>query len=93
MLADSVHAYGAKLGVQIFIRNTTAMRSTRFSPKGKWKRCVPAAFASLRGGGERCFPSLTKYVHAARAQKAGVDVVRHGDRVGCLCSTHEPSYR
>ena len=26
---------------RFFIRNTTATRSTRFSPKGKWKRCVP----------------------------------------------------
>ena len=26
---------------RFFIRNTTAMRSTRFLPKGKWKRCVP----------------------------------------------------
>ena len=41
LLADRVHAYAQSWASRFFIRNTTAMRSTRFSPKGKWKRCVP----------------------------------------------------
>ena len=72
---------------RFFIRNTTAMRSTRFSPKGKWKRCVPdmEAGCSLADScpadqfaqfvKEHPGHTVISYVNTTAAVKAVTDVV------------------
>ena len=45
-LADSVHAYGTKLGVQLFTRSTMWMPSTACSCRRSLTRCVSACITT-----------------------------------------------
>lgn len=94
-LADSVHAYGTKLGVQLFYPeyDVDAINSL----------CMQKKFDEMRQRLHHDMMFFTDEVSeemlmaiidkmcacAVRAQKAGVDVIQiHGDRLnGCLCST------
>ena len=95
LLADSVHAYGAKLGLQIFHPeyDTDAINALFFSGQKDKVR------AALHHDME-CFvnevteDALLQVIEkmcacAVRAEKAGADAIQvHGDRlVGVLCST------
>ena len=80
-LADSVHAYGTKLGIQIFHPeyDVDAINSL-FMQKKFTDEASEEMLMSIIDKMCAC---------AVRAQKAGVDVIQiHGDRLnGCLCST------
>ena len=95
LLADSVHAYGAKLGVQIFHPEYDAGALNTLSAQGE----MAQVRARLHHGmaffvDEVSEDALMRIIEkmcacAVRGQKAGADVIQvHGDRlVGALCST------
>ena len=94
-LADSVHAYGTKLGVQIFHPeyDVDAINSL-FMQKKFDEMCQrlhhDMMFFTDEASEEMLMSIIDKMCACAvRAQKAGVDVIQiHGDRLnGCLCST------
>lgn len=94
-LADSVHAYGAKLGLQLFHPEYDTEAIINFIKQGKRNE----AFAKLHHDRlhftDEVTPeklaSILEHIKACahRAYEAGVDVIEvHGDRVvGSLCST------
>ena len=94
-LADSVHAYGTKLGVQIFHPeyNVDAINSLFMQKKFDEMRQRlhhDMMFFTDEVSEEMLMAIIDKMCACAvRAQKAGVDVIQiHGDRLnGCLCST------
>lgn len=94
-LADSVHAYGAKLGVQIFHPeyDVDAINSLFMQKKFDEMRQRlhhDMMFFTDEASEEMLMSIIDKMCACAvRAQKAGVDVIQiHGDRLnGCLCST------
>ena len=94
-LADSVHAYGTKLGVQLFYPeyNVDAINSLFMQKKFDEMRQRlhhDMMFFTDEVSEEMLMAIIDKMCACAvRAQKAGVDVIQiHGDRLnGCLCST------
>ena len=94
-LADSVHAYGTKLGVQLFHPEYDGDAITRLFMQKKFdemrQRLHHAMmFFTDEVSEEMLMAIIDKMCACAvRAQKAGVDVIQiHGDRLnGCLCST------
>ena len=94
-LADSVHAYGTKLGVQLFHPeyDVDAINSLFMQKKFDEMRQRlhhDMMFFTDEVSEEMLMAIIDKMcVCAVRAQKAGVDVIQiHGDRLnGCLCST------
>ena len=94
-LADSVHAYGTKLGVQIFHPeyDVDAINSLFMQKKFDEMRQRlhhDMMFFTDEASEEMLMAIIDKMCACAvRAQKAGVDVIQiHGDRLnGCLCST------
>lgn len=94
-LADSVHAYGAKLGVQLFHPeyDVDAINSLFMQKKFDEMRQRlhhDMMFFTDEVSEEMLMSIIDKMCACAvRAQKAGVDVIQiHGDRLnGCLCST------
>lgn len=94
-LADSVHAYGAKFGVQIFHPEYDVAALNALFDAGEMGKVR----AQLHHDMDHFVNDITEdalmaiidkmCACAVRAQKAGVDVVSvHGDRlVGALCST------
>ena len=95
LLADRVHAYGAKLGVQIFHPEYDCDAVNALFAQGKMEEVRARLhhdmqFFTDEVSEETLLSIIDKICACAqRAQKAGVDVVQvHGDRlVGCLCST------
>ncbi len=95
VLADSVHAYGAKLGVQIFHPEYDVNALNTLFDNGEMEKVR----AQMHHDMEHFVNDVTEdalmviidkmCACAVRAQKAGVDVIEvHGDRlVGALCST------
>ena len=94
-LADSVHAYGTKLGVQLFHPeyDVDAINSLFMQKKFDEMRQRlhhDMMFFTDEVSEEMLMAIIDKMCTCAvRAQKAGVDVIQiHGDRLnGCLCST------
>ena len=94
-LADSVHAYGTKLGVQLFHPeyDVDAINSLFMQKKFDEMRqrlYHDMMFFTDEVSEEMLMAIIDKMCACAvRAQKAGVDVIQiHGDRLnGCLCST------
>ena len=94
-LADSVHAYGTKLGVQLFHPeyDVDAINSLFMQKKFDEMRQRlhhDMMFFTDEVSEEMLMAIIDKICACAvRAQKAGVDVIQiHGDRLnGCLCST------
>ena len=94
-LADSVHAYGTKLGVQLFHPeyDVDAINSLFMQKKFDEMRQRlhhDMMFFTDEVSEEMLMSIIDKMCACAvRAQKAGVDVIQiHGDRLnGCLCST------
>ena len=94
-LADSVHAYGTKLGVQLFYPeyDVDAINSLFMQKKFDEMRQRlhhDMMFFTDEVSEEMLLAIIDKMCACAvRAQKAGVDVIQiHGDRLnGCLCST------
>ena len=94
-LADSVHAYGTKLGVQLFHPeyDVDAINSLFMQKKFDEMRQRlhhDMMFFTDEVTEEMLMAIIDKMCACAvRAQKAGVDVIQiHGDRLnGCLCST------
>ena len=94
-LADSVHAYGTKLGIQIFHPeyDVDAINSLFMQKKFDEMRHRlhhDMMFFTDEASEEMLMSIIDKMCACAvRAQKAGVDVIQiHGDRLnGCLCST------
>ena len=94
-LADSVHAYGTKLGVQLFYPeyDVDAINSLFMQKKFDEMRQRlhhDMMFFTDEVSEEMLMSIIDKMCACAvRAQKAGVDVIQiHGDRLnGCLCST------
>lgn len=94
-LADSVHAYGTKLGVQLFHPeyDVDAINSLFMQKKFDEMRQRlhhDMMFFTDEVSDEMLMAIIDKMCACAvRAQKAGVDVIQiHGDRLnGCLCST------
>ena len=94
-LADSVHAYGTKLGVQLFHPeyDVDAINSLVMQKKFDEMRQRlhhDMMFFTDEVSEEMLMAIIDKMCACAvRAQKAGVDVIQiHGDRLnGCLCST------
>ena len=94
-LADSVHAYGTKLGVQLFHpeHDVDAINSLFMQKKFDEMRQRlhhDMMFFTDEVSEEMLMAIIDKMCACAvRAQKAGVDVIQiHGDRLnGCLCST------
>ena len=94
-LADSVHAYGTKLGVQLFHPeyDVDAINSLFMQKKFDEMRQRlhhHMMFFTDEASEEMLMSIIDKMCACAvRAQKAGVDVIQiHGDRLnGCLCST------
>ena len=94
-LADSVHAYGTKLGVQLFHPeyDVDAINSLFMQKKFDEMRQRlhhDMLFFTDEVSEEMLMAIIDKMCACAvRAQKAGVDVIQiHGDRLnGCLCST------
>ena len=94
-LADSVHAYGTKLGVQLFhpeydvdAINSLFMRKKFDEMRQRLHHDM--MFFTDEVSEEMLMAIIDKMCACAvRAQKAGVDVIQiHGDRLnGCLCST------
>lgn len=95
VLADSVHAYGTKLGVQLFHPeyDVDAINSLFMQKKFDEMRQRlhhDMMFFTDEVSEEMLMAIIDKMCACAvRAQKAGVDVIQiHGDRLnGCLCST------
>ena len=94
-LVDSVHAYGTKLGVQLFHPeyDVDAINSLFMQKKFDEMRQRlhhDMMFFTDEVSEEMLMAIIDKMCACAvRAQKAGVDVIQiHGDRLnGCLCST------
>ena len=94
-LADSVHAYGTKLGVQLFHPeyDVDAINSLFMQKKFdelRQRLHHDMMFFTDEVSEEMLMAIIDKMCACAvRAQKAGVDVIQiHGDRLnGCLCST------
>lgn len=94
-LADSVHAYGTMLGIQIFHPeyDVDAINSLFMQKKFDEMRQRlhhDMMFFTDEASEEMLMSIIDKMCACAvRAQKAGVDVIQiHGDRLnGCLCST------
>ena len=94
-LADSVHAYGAKLGAQIFhpeydVDAINALFMQRKMNEMRERLHHDMMFFTDEVSEETLLQIIDKMCACAvRAQKAGLDVIQvHGDRlVGCLCST------
>ena len=94
-LADSVHAYGTKLGVQLFHPeyDVDVINSLFMQKKFDEMRQLlhhDMMFFTDEVSEEMLMAIIDKMCACAvRAQKAGVDVIQiHGDRLnGCLCST------
>lgn len=94
-LADSVHAYGTKLGVQLFHPeyDVDAINSLFMQKKFDEMRQRlhhDMMFFTDEVSEEMLMAIIDKMCACAvRAQKSGVDVIQiHGDRLnGCLCST------
>lgn len=94
-LADSVHAYGTKLGVQLFHPeyDVDAINSLFMQKKFdeiRQRLHHDMMFFTDEVSEEMLMSIINKMCACAvRAQKAGVDVIQiHGDRLnGCLCST------
>lgn len=94
-LADSVHAYDTKLGVQLFHPeyDVDAINSLFMQKKFDEMRQRlhhDMMFFTDEASEEMLMAIIDKMCACAvRAQKAGVDVIQiHGDRLnGCLCST------
>ena len=94
-LADSVHAYGTKLGVQLFHPeyDVDAINSLFMQKKFDEMRQRlhhDMMFFTDEVSEEMLMAIIDKMCACTvRAQKAGVDVIQiHGDRLnGCLCST------
>ncbi|WP_350561007.1 bilirubin reductase, long form [Psychrobacter sp. CAL346-MNA-CIBAN-0220] len=95
LLADSVHAYGAKLGVQIFhpeydcdVLNALFAAGEMGKVRAQLNYDMPFFVNEVS---EKTLMEIIEKMCdcAVRAQKAGVDVIQvHGDRlVGALCST------
>ena len=94
-LADSVHAYGTKLGVQLFhpeydvdVINSLFMQKKFDEMRQRLHHDM--MFFTDEVSEEMLMAIIDKMCACAvRAQKAGVDVIQiHGDRLnGCLCST------
>lgn len=94
-LADEVHKYGAKLGVQIFHPEYDVDAINELFQQGKMAEVRERLHHDMMHfTDEVTEEGLMKIVDkmcdcARRAEKAGVDVIQvHGDRLtGCLCST------
>ena len=94
-LADSVHAYGTKLGVQIFHPEYDVDAINNLFMQKKFDEMRQRLhhdmmFFTDEASEEMLMAIIDKMCACAvRAQKAGVDVIQiHGDRLnGCLCST------
>ena len=94
-LADSVHAYGTKLGIQLFhpeydvdAINSLFMQKKFDEMRQRLHHYM--MFLTDEVSEEMLMAIIDKMCACAvRAQKAGVDVIQiHGDRLnGCLCST------
>ena len=94
-LADSVHAYGTKLGVQLFHPEYDVDAINNLFMQKKFDEMRQRLhhdmmFFTDEASEEMLMSIIDKMCACAvRAQKAGVDVIQiHGDRLnGCLCST------
>ena len=94
-LADSVHAYGTKLGIQIFHPEYDVDAINNLFMQKKFDEMRQRLhhdmmFFTDEASEEMLMAIIDKMCACAvRAQKAGVDVIQiHGDRLnGCLCST------
>lgn len=95
LLADSVHAYGSKLGVQIFYPEYDVDALNALFDNGEMANVRIQLHHDMQHFvNDVTEATLIQIIDkmcacAVRAQKAGVDVVQvHGDRlVGALCST------
>ncbi|KAA0911472.1 bilirubin reductase, long form [Pusillimonas sp. ANT_WB101] len=95
LLADNVHAYGAKLGVQIFYPEYDVDALNALFDNGEMDNVRTQLHHDMHNFvNDVSEATLMQIIDkmcacAVRAQKAGVDVVQvHGDRlVGALCST------
>lgn len=95
LLADNVHAYGAKLGVQIFYPEYDVDALNALFDNGEMDNVRTQLHHDMQHFvNDVTEATLMQIIDkmcacAVRAQKAGVDVVQvHGDRlVGALCST------
>ena len=95
LLADNVHAYGAKLGVQIFYPEYDVDALNALFDNGEMANVRIQLHHDMQHFvNDVTEATLMQIIDkmcacAVRAQKAGVDVVQvHGDRlVGALCST------
>lgn len=94
-LADSVHAYGTKLGVQLFhpeydVDAIISLFMQKKFDEMRQRLHHDMMFFTDEVSEEMLMAIIDKMCACAvRAQKAGVDVIQiHGDRLnGCLCST------
>ena len=94
-LADAVHEYGCKLGVQIFHPEYDCDAINELFQQGKMAEVRERLHHDMMHfTDEVSEEGLLKIIDkmcdcARRAEKAGVDVIQvHGDRLtGCLCST------
>ena len=94
-LADSVHAYGTKLGVQLFhpeydVDAISSLFMQKKFDEMRQRLHHDMMFFTDEVSEEMLMAIIDKMCACAvRAQKAGVDVIQiHGDRLnGCLCST------
>ena len=94
-LADSVHAYGTKLGVQLFhpeydVDAINSLFMQKMFDEMRQRLHHDMMFFTDEVSEEMLMAIIDKMCACAvRAQKAGVDVIQiHGDRLnGCLCST------
>lgn len=95
LLADAVHEYGCKLGVQIFHPEYDCDAINALFQQGKMNEVRAQLHHDMEHFTDEVSEgALLKIIDkmcacAVRAEKAGVDVIQvHGDRlVGCLCST------
>ncbi len=94
-LTDSVHAYGTKLGVQIFHPEYDVDTINRLFMEKKFDEMRQRLHHDMMFFTDEVSEEMLQAIIdkmcacAVRAQKAGVDVVQiHGDRLtGCLCSS------
>ncbi|TXD98615.1 FAD-dependent oxidoreductase [Psychrobacter frigidicola] len=95
LLADSVHAYGAKLGVQIFYPEYDVDAINKMFANGEQDQIRTRLHHDMQHFVNEVTEDAlmaiidTMCACAVRAQQAGIDVIQvHGDRlVGVLCST------
>lgn len=94
-LADSVHQYDAKLGIQIFHPEYDCDAMMRLFAEGKMDEVRTKLHHDMMHFVDEVSEEMLMSIIdkmcacAVRAEKAGVDVIQiHGDRlVGALCST------